>query len=191
MKNLSYCESIERILISEKINCDAIIISDEVLQYTLLYRSELTKTFTDQLLKCGLFYIVRNYFIHAIPSKTSFGDLTKLKHSLFGINLSLTIYDILSNTKKYHEEKKKLNNLKLPSYIKFYSTNSNSFIFLNQDLINNNFSDTLQVSIDPSILEGTYISKDNGHVITIYKDYLNGNYKINNQEISCNNILGT
>ena len=34
-----------------------------------------------------------------------------------------------------------------------------------------------------------YICKENNHVITIYKDHLNGNYKINNQEISCNNIL--
>ena len=61
MKNLSYCDSIERILISEKINCDAIVVSDEFLQYTILYRSELTKTFTDRLLKSGLFFIIRKY----------------------------------------------------------------------------------------------------------------------------------
>lgn len=190
MKNLSYCSSIERILISEKIDCDAIVVSDEVLQYTLLYRSELTKTFTDQLLKSGLFYIIRKCFIHSIPSKTSFGDLSHLKHSLLGINLSLTVYNILSSTKKYNEEKKKVENLKLPKYIKFYSTNSNSFIFLNRDLIDIDFSDILQISINPNILEGTYISKDTDHIITIYKDHLNGNYKISNQEISCNNILG-
>ena len=189
MKNLSYCDSIEHILISEKINCDAIVVSDEFLQYTILYRSELTKTFTDQLLKSGLFFIIRKYLIHSIPSKTSFGDLTPLKHSLLGINLTLTIYDIIANTKKYNEEKQKLKNLKLPKYIKFYSTNSNSFIFLNRDLININFSDSLQISINPNILEGSYICKENNHVITIYKDHLNGNYKINNQEISCNNIL--
>ena len=37
MKNLSTCESIEKILVLENIQCDAMIISNESLQYSLLY----------------------------------------------------------------------------------------------------------------------------------------------------------
>ena len=37
MKNLVNCENIEKILISEKMKCDVLIISGESLQYSLLY----------------------------------------------------------------------------------------------------------------------------------------------------------
>ena len=59
MKNLSHCDSIERILISEKINCDAIVISDESLQYSLLYHSKELKTFTESILKTLGFHLIR------------------------------------------------------------------------------------------------------------------------------------
>ena len=180
MKNLSYCDSIDRILISEKINCDAIVISDETLQYTLLYRSELTRTFTDNLIKSGLNYLIREYIIKSIPDKVSTRSLSSVKKSLSGINLSITAFEIITNTKEYISDTKKIKSLKLPKYIKFYSTNSNSFIYLNSELIDSNFDDILQVSINPDQLSGIYNSIDNIYSIVIYKDYLDGNYKIKN-----------
>lgn len=180
MKNLNYCDSIDRILISEKINCDAIVISEESLQYTLLYRSELTKTFTDNLIKSGLYYLIRQYMIQSIPDKISTKSLSSVKKSLSGINISITAFEVITNTKNYISDTKKINSLKLPKYIKFYSTKSNSFIYLNKDLIDTNFDDILQVGIDPENLCGLYNSMDNNHSIVIYKDYLDGNYKIKN-----------
>lgn len=180
MKNLSYCDSINRILISEKIDCDAIVVSDETLQYSLLYRSELAKTFTDNLIESGLNYLIRQYMIKSIPDKSSTRSLSSVKKSLSGINISITVFEIINNTKDYILDTKKLNSLKLPKYNKFYSTKSNSFIYLNSDLIDNNFDDILQVSIDPDKLCGLYNSIDNNHSIVIYKDYIDGNYKIKN-----------
>ena len=176
MKDLSYCDSIERILISEKIDCDAIVISDELLQFTLLYRSEIKKTFTDNMIKAGLSCALRCGLIHMIPSK-----YFTIKSGLNRINMSIIAYEFIMNQKKYNEEIKKINNLHLSSYIKFYSTNSNSFIYLNKRLIDTNFSDILQISINPNKFEGVYNSIDSDHILTIFTDQLTGNYKFANQ----------
>lgn len=180
MKNLSYCDSIDRILISEKINCDAIVISDETLQYTLLYHSEITKTFTDNLIKSGLNYLIRQYVITSIPDKISTSNLSLVKRGLSGINISIAAFEVISNTKDYISDTKKINSLKLPKYIKLYSTRSNSFIYLNNNLIDTGFDDILQVSIDPDKLCGLYNSMENDYSVVIYKDYTAGNYKIKN-----------
>lgn len=179
-KNLNYCDSIDRILISEKINCDAIIISDETLQYTLLYRSEIAKTFTDNLIKSGLYYLIRQYMIKSIPDKISTRSLSSVKKSLSGINISITAFEMINSTKNYISDTKKINSLKLPKYVKFYSTKSNSFIYLNNDLIDTNFDDILQISIDPDKLCGLYNSIGNNYSVVIYKEYIDGNYKIKN-----------
>ena len=67
MKNLVNCENIEKILISEKMKCDVLIISGQSLQYSLLYHSEDLKTFTDNIAKTIIYHFGRQTMINAIP----------------------------------------------------------------------------------------------------------------------------
>ena len=67
MKDLVNCENIEKILISEKMKCDVLIISGESLQYSLLYHSEELKTFTDNIAKTIIYHFGRQTMINAIP----------------------------------------------------------------------------------------------------------------------------
>ena len=67
MKNLVNCENLEKILISEKMKCDALIISGQSLQYSLLYHSEDLKTFTDNIAKTIIYHFGRQTMINTIP----------------------------------------------------------------------------------------------------------------------------
>ena len=67
MKNLSNSNSIKDILISENIKCDAIMISDKSLQYSLLYHSDSLKVFTDNITRTILQYMSRQCIINGIP----------------------------------------------------------------------------------------------------------------------------
>ena len=173
MKQFSYCDSIERILISEKIDCDALIVSNQTLQSTMLFHSELLNTFTDSLVKSSINCIIRQLSINMISNK-----FKNIKINLSKINLAFTVYQWLLSTKKYIIESSHIKNLKLPKYIKLYSTNSNSFIFVNKRLLVNEFDDIFQISMDPEKLLGIYTNNDSSYSIIIYKDYYNNTYKI-------------
>lgn len=186
MKNLSLCDSIERILISEKINCDAIVISDESLQYSLLYHSKELKTFTESILKTLAFHLIRKKCINNIQNLF---DNHNINMSAKGISSVLNdanrlylILKIYSEYKKYNQERAKYNTLNSDHYIRFYSTRSNVYIWLNKDLINEPFNDTIQSSIQSSELEGLYVSKDGKYEIKIYTDHFDGQTYIQNRQ---------
>lgn len=186
MKNLSHCDSIERILISEKINCDAIVISDESLQYSLLYHSKELKTFTESILKTLGFHLIRkkciknlqNLFDHH-NAKFNTGSLTSTLNDVNRLYLILKIY---SEWKAYNTDREKHNTLNNDQYIRFYSTRSNVYIWLNKDLLKEEFNDTIQSSINSSELEGIYISKDGDYQLRIYIDPFNGQAHIQNRQ---------
>lgn len=75
MKNLSTCESIEKILVLENIQCDAMIISNESLQYSLLYHSDTLKTFSDNMISTILQFWARQAIITRIPKNYSSGTM--------------------------------------------------------------------------------------------------------------------
>ena len=186
MKNLSLCDSIERILISEKINCDAIVISDESLQYSLLYHSTELKTFTESILKTLAFHLIRKKCINNIQNLF---DNHNINMSAKGISSTLNdanrlylILKIYSEWKKYNKEREKYNSLNNDHYIRFYSTRSNVYIWLNKDLINESFNDTIQSSIKSSELEGLYVSKDGKYQIRIYTDPFDGQTYMQNRQ---------
>lgn len=178
MKNLSHCDSIERILISEKINCDAIVISDESLQYSLLYHSKELHTFTESIFKTIAWHLIRQKCIKNIQNML---DNHNINFNARGIMSTLTdanrLYSILkiyAEYKQYTKDKSKYDTLNSSHYIRFYSTKSNVYIWLNKDLINENFDDTIQSSIPNSQLEGLYVSKDGEYRLLIHTDPVSG-----------------
>lgn len=185
MKQLSYCDSIERILISEKIHCDAVILYEEALQYTLLYREELTKTFTDNISKTLFSFIARQCLIKGIPKvcKLPNIDTYKFGKTLTGINTTMTAYQILKYSSQYYTEKKKISQLDNPEYIRFYSTYSNAFILLNKRLLSEDFDDNFQVNMDNDKLLGIYTNPKTDRKLSIYKDHFDLTYKIQNKLI--------
>lgn len=186
MKNLSLCDSIERILISEKINCDAIVISDESLQYSLLYHSKELKTFTESILKTLGFHLIRKKCIKNLQNLFDNHNInlsTKgLTSTLNDANRLYLILKIYSEWKTYNKEREKYNTLNNDHYIRFYSTRSNVYIWLNKDLLNEAFNDTIQSSIKSSELEGIYVSKDGNYQLRIYVDPFDGQAHIQNRQ---------
>ena len=183
MKSIAYGDSIKRILISEKINCDAIVVSDEMLQYTLLYHSEAKKTFTDNLIKSAISFATRESIICTIPKimkSNNQNDINNLRKLLTGINISIASLDVLLGVNQYLHEKEKYKELTSSKYIQFYSTKANSFILLNRKLLDTNFNDTLQVCIDCYPLCGLYTNPDSDHELCIYQNFHDGNYYLEN-----------
>lgn len=186
MKNLSHCDSIERILISEKINCDAIVISDESLQYSLLYHSKELKTFTESILKTLGFHLIRKKCIKNLQNlfenhNTKF-SASSLTSTLNDVNRLYLVLKIYSEWKVYNTDREKYNTLNNDHYIRFYSTRSNVYIWLNKDLLKEEFNDTIQSSINNSELEGIYVSKDGDYQLRIYIDPFDGQAYIQNRQ---------
>lgn len=186
MKNLSHCDSIERILISEKINCDAIVISDESLQYSLLYHSKELKTFTESILKTLGFHLIRKKCIKNLQNLFDNHDAkfntSSLTSTLNDVNRLYLVLKIYSEWKAYNIDREKHNTLNNDRYIRFYSTRSNVYIWLNKDLLKEEFNDTIQSSINNSELEGIYISKDGNYHLRIYIDPFDGQAHIQNRQ---------
>lgn len=172
MKNISYCDTIEQILISQAIDCDGIVISNHNLEYTILYHSELKHLFTDDLLQIGADYIKRELLIKGFGKilKSPKGNISQLIKTLSSINTSATIIRTLSRTKEYFETRNKLNKFDQLNYIKFYNSAADTCVWLNIRCINSDFKDILQTKISPSTLEGSYSSSNTNHQLAIYFD---------------------
>ena len=183
MKNLSTCESIEKILVLENIQCDAIIISNESLQYSLLYHSNTLKTFSDNMISTLLQFWARQAIITRIPKiihqkQCPRVDLNQLSSTLSNINKSFTTYQILTHSFEFFNEISKLNRVRSLNYTSFYCANSDSFIILNNDLLDQAFDDILQSKIDCDNLCGVYTNKDIDKTLIIYYDQKGMQYKM-------------
>ena len=169
MKNLVKCENLEKILISEKMKCDALIISGQSLQYSLLYDSEDLKTFTDNIAKTIIYHFGRQTMINAIPkiinsNKYPNINLIELSSTLSKVNLAVTSYQLLSSTIDYIEG--------------IYSAKSDSLIMINQNLLSTSFDDLLQSKLDCTDLCGVYINQDLDYSLILYFDPLSTQFKL-------------
>lgn len=183
MKNLSTCESIEKILILEKIQCDAMIISNESLQYSLLYHSDTLKTFSDTMISTILQFWARQAIISRIPKiihqkQCPRVDLNQLSNSLLNINKAFITYQILTHSFEFFDEMSKLNKVRSLNYTSFYCARSDSFIILNNELLDQSFDDILQSKIDCDNFCGIYTNKDSNKTLMIYYDPKNTQYKM-------------
>ena len=183
MKNLSTCESIEKILVLENIQCDAMIISNESLQYSLLYHSDALKTFTDNMVFTILQFYARQVIISKIPKiihqkQCPRVDLNQLSSTLSNINKSFTTYQILTHSFEFFDEMNKLNRIRSLNYTSFYCAKSDSFIILNNELLDQAFDDILQSKIDCDNLCGVYTNKDINKTLMIYYDPKGTQYKM-------------
>lgn len=183
MKNLSTCESIEKMLVLENIQCDAMIISNPSLQYSLLYHSEALKTFSDNMISTILQFCVRQMVISRIPKifhqkQNSRVDLNQLSSTLSNVNKALTTYQILTQSINFFDEMSKLNRARSLNYTSFYCARSDSFIILNNELLDQVFDDILQSKIDCDDLCGVYTNQKNDKSLMIYYDPKNTQYKM-------------
>ena len=183
MKNLSTCESIEKILVLENIQCDAMIISNESLQYSLLYHSDTLKTSSDNMISTILQFWVRQAIITRIPKiihqeQCPRVDLNQLSSTLSNINKSFSTYKILTHLFEFFDEMNKLNRIRSLNYTSFYCARSDSFIILNNELLDQAFDDILQSKIDCDNLCGVYTNKDINKTLMIYYDPKGTQYKM-------------
>lgn len=183
MKNLSTCESIEKILVLENIQCDAMIISNESLQYSLLYHSDTLKTFSDNMISTILHFWARQAIITRIPKiihqeQCPRVDLNQLSSTLSNINKAFTTYQILTHSFEFFDEMNKLNRIRSLNYTSFYCARSDSFIILNNELLDQAFDDILQSKIDCDNLCGVYTNKDINKTLMIYYDPKGTQYKM-------------
>lgn len=183
MKNLVNCENLEKILISEKMKCDALIISGQSLQYSLLYHSEDLKTFTDNIAKTIIYHFGRQTMINAIPkiinsNKYPNINLIELSSTLSKVNSAVTSYQLLSSTLDYIEGISKIKKVKKLRYVTFYSAKSDSLIMINQNLLSTSFDDLLQSKLDCTDLCGVYINQDLDYSLILYFDPLSTQFKL-------------
>ena len=183
MKNLSTCESIEKILVLENIQCDAMIISNESLQYSLLYHSDTLKTFSDNMISTILQFWARQAIITRIPKiihqkQCPRVDLNQLSSTLSNINKAFTTYQILTQSIEFFDKISKYNQIRSLNYTSFYCARSNSFIILNNELLDQAFDDILQSKIDCDNLCGVYTNKDINKTLIIYYDPKGTQYKM-------------
>ncbi len=183
MKNLSNSNSIKDILISENIKCDAIMISDKSLQYSLLYHSDSLKVFTDNITRTILQYMSRQCIINGIPKfinqrKYPNINFKEVSTSLSKINSAFTTYQLLHYSFDFIEDFYKSNKIKKMNYQSFYSSKSDSLIMLNNDLLNHSFDDIIQSSLDCKELCGVYINQDSNQLIILYYDPISTQYKL-------------
>ena len=183
IKDLVNCDTIENILISEKINCDALIISNKTLQYSILYHSDSLKIFTDNLVYTLFQCISCQSLINSIPKIINQKqcpriNLKDLSISLSKINIAFTTCRILSYSLEYIDEVIKMKDLHKMNYLTFYSSKSDSIIMINQSILNKTFDDILQSKLDCTDLCGVYSNKDVSQSIILYYDPSLTQYKL-------------
>ena len=183
MKNLSTCESIEKILVLENIQCDAMIISNESLQYSLLYHSDALKTFSDNMVSTILQFYARQVIISKIPKiihqkQCPRVDLNQLSSTLSNVTRALTTYQILTHAFDLFDEISKLNRARTLNYTSFYCARSDSVIILNNELLDQAFDDLLQSKVNCDDLCGVYINNEINKSLMIYYDPKNAQYKM-------------
>lgn len=183
MKNLSYCDTIEKILVSEALNCDALIVSNETLQYSIMYHSEILHTFTDNILSVGIQYVEREAVIRSLPRfiKENVWDLSNVSKMLSKVNTSYSVYRVLVSIKDYLKEREKLKQLDNQRYIRLYSSKSDVFIWLNKRLLNSNFNDTFQSKLNSEDISGMYLDEHGKYKIAIYLDPFTNLWMIENR----------
>lgn len=183
MKNLSYCDTIERILISEALNCDVLVVSNETLQYSIMYHSEALHTFTDNILSIGVQYIEREAIIRSLPKfiKENVWDLSNVSKMLSKVNTSYSVYKVLVSIKDYLKERDKLKQLDNQKYIRLYSSKSDVFIWLNKKLLRSDFNDTFQCKLNSEDISGTYLDENGNYKIAIYLDPFTNLWMIENR----------
>lgn len=191
MKNLSYCDTIEKILISESLNCDALIVSNTTLQYSIMYRSEILRTFTDNILAIGVQYVEREAVIRSLPRfiKENVWDISKVSKMLSKVNTSYSVYKVLVSIKDYLKEREKLKQLDNQKYIRLYSSKSDAFIWLNRRLLNTNFNDTFQSKLNAEDIAGMYLDEYGKYKIAIYLDPFTNLWMIENRVDSSQNYI--
>lgn len=183
MKNLSYCDTIEKILISESLDCDALVVSNTTLQYSIMYRSEIMHTFTDNLLVIGITYAEREVLIRNLPKfiKEDVWDLSKISKALSKVNAYYSAFKVLVSIKDYLHEKEKLSKLHNLNYIRLYCAKSDTFIWLNKKLVNINFNDVFQSKINSEDISGIYLDDNAKYKIAIYNDPFTNQWMIENR----------
>ena len=72
----------------------------------------------------------------------------------------------------------KLNRIRSLNYTSFYCARSDSFIILNNELLDQAFDDILQSKIDCDSLCGVYTNKDINKTLIIYYDPKGTQYKM-------------
>ena len=180
---MTLLRSIEKILVLENIQCDAMIISNESLQYSLLYHSDTLKTFSDNMISTLLQFLARQAIITRIPKiihqkQCPRVDLNQLSSTLSNINKAFTTYQILTHSFEFFDEMNKLNRIRSLNYTSFYCARSDSFIILNNELLDQAFDDILQSKIDCDNLCGVYTNKDINKTLIIYYDPKGTQYKM-------------
>lgn len=186
MINLSYCNSIDQILTSQKIDCDALLMKTDTMQCAIVYQSKAFKIFTDNLITESCKYFCKEYLIHKLPNiihaKNS-SQIQQLSKTLHTINTSYTLAIMLKYLSEYFYAKTQAQNLNSPAYQKFYNAKSNSYIWLNSELLNSDFDDILQVKIDCKELEGVYMNRKSHRQLAIYLDAFTNSWKFTNRSI--------
>lgn len=183
MKNISYCDTIERILISESIDCDGLIISNDKLEYSILYHSDALHAFTDDLLAIGASYISKEFLIRGIPKllKKPATDIKDICATLSNINKTTTIVKTLTRTKGYLEQRDQLNKIDSLKYKRFYNAATNTHIWLNSKIAKLEFKDSLQTKLDPASIQGIYLETNNDQQLAIYLDHFSKQWVIENK----------
>lgn len=183
MKDLVNCDTIEHILISEKIYCDAIMISNKSLQYSILYHSDSLKIFSDNIAYTLFQYFGYQSIINNIPKIINQKqcpriNLKELSSLLSKINIAFTSYKILNRSLNYLNEVIKMRDLHKMKYISFYSSKSDAIIMINQSILHDSFDDILQSKLDCTDLCGVYTNQNTHQSIILYYDPLLTQYKL-------------
>lgn len=183
MKNLTYCNTINKLLSTNKIKCDILILTNDTLKCTIAFKSIIKNEFTDEIIKTGFSFAVSEVGIIGISNlfKNTKINYTGIRNSLTTMNLIYSGKKIYEASVDYTRSLKEYNELDTEKYIQFYSSRSDAFIWLNRELLNTEFKDVIQTKIDPSELEGLYISSNGSHQLGIYLDPFTNEWIIENR----------
>lgn len=186
--NLSYCKSIDQILASQNIDCDAIFLQDETMQYALLYQSKAFKLFTDSLITEVCKYFGKEYIIQKLPHiiTNDTAQIQQFTNILSIANTSYTLASIIKYISDYLYAKHRANKLNSPRYERFYNAKSNSYIWLNTELLNSDFDDVLQIKLDCKEIGGIYMNRKLNRQLAIYLDAFTNSWKFTNRNVIWN-----
>lgn len=183
MKNLTYCNTINRLLANNQINCDILILTNETLQCTIGFKSMIKNEFTDKLVNTAFSFTLTEVGIIGLSNlcKNTKLNYKEIRNSLTVINTLCSGKKIYNAVSTYQRSLKEFNELDTKCYMQFYSSRSDVFIWINTNLLTEEFKDTIQTKIDPAELEGLYISNDGSRQLGIYLDPFTSEWIIENR----------
>ena len=134
----------------------------------------------ENVLAENIFKIFKEYFSYDVAG-LFFNNSDAQKRNV--LNLSLPNKNIPLKTideirDKFFDEMNKLNRIRSLNYTSFYCARSDSFIILNNELLDQAFDDILQSKIDCDNLCGVYTNKDINKTLIIYYDPKGTQYKM-------------